>query len=168
MKIFIYKNIKTKIICKHFSFLGKSPLVETQQILKLIRDEKTNFNNLKIVDCTVFKQITEINEENIPNSIYINALDLTDNKITKNIDLSDEIEVKNPFAIPSNEEFSKITKKFNLKKSDTIIFYDRLGVYIAQGYGLFLKFLDLKMSTCSMEDLKSGKAKSFLLIRNSK
>lgn len=148
----IYRNSK-----KYF-FLGRSPVIETSTLFKYITDEKTNMNNLKIVDCTLLNslnnQSSEIEAqsqliyftEKIPNSFYINPMDLSENKsipqITKE-DLS-EVEIINPYNIPSDEEFSQKMKHFNIKKSDVVICYDREGIYTSARLWFIFKLFGIK------------------------
>jgi thiosulfate/3-mercaptopyruvate sulfurtransferase len=143
---------------KKYFFLGRSPVIETNTLFKYITDEKTNMNNVKIIDCTLLNSLniqnSEINNElpltdfteKIPNSIYINPMDLSENKsipkITK--ESLSEVEVMNPYNMPSNEEFSRKMKNFEIKKSDNIICYDRNGIYTSARLWFIFKLFGMK------------------------
>lgn len=130
-EIKIYK----KFFIKKFSDKIKSPLIETSELRGII-----NNNNVKIIDTSLYEKIDEkevllkskFENERIPNSIYISLKEFSD--------------VKNevPFKMPSDKDFSNTMLKYNIKKEDKVVCYDRHGIYTSARLWYTLKISGMK------------------------
>jgi thiosulfate/3-mercaptopyruvate sulfurtransferase len=143
-----FKNAEFLYIYKKNFFIGKSPLIETEALYKIMTDPKTNLEKIKLIDCS----ITYENEESIQNldclpcSIYINPLDISQSRKVKKItkEIIEKNLDKNPFDLPSEAIFSDLMKNYDLKRSDTIICYSRDGILCSARLWLVLKLFSLK------------------------
>ena len=86
---FFVNFIKRKI------FLGKSPVLETSYLNKLLKESES----IKIIDSSFYLSEKDKNEQQIPNSIYINPFDLSENKYLLNLDYN--------ISSPDKENFIK-------------------------------------------------------------
>lgn len=150
---------------KKYLFLGKKPVIETTSLASLLKNDRSR-SNIKIIDSSLYidsdtDDKSSINsdylKESIPQSIFINPftfenspkLRLDFSKLEDSIDKGefDEItKIKHPYPIAGNEEFSAKMKTLDIKKSDSLIIYDKSeeGIYSSARLWFMFKLFGLK------------------------
>jgi thiosulfate/3-mercaptopyruvate sulfurtransferase len=120
----IFKKLSQSKIIYNKTYFKIENLIETKELAELIKDSNA-LKKLRILDCSWFLSTDPRNAkelfktERIPYSQYFDIDEIAD----KSIDL--------PHMLPDDSTFISHMKKMDIRKSDNIICYDRMGMFSA-------------------------------------
>jgi thiosulfate/3-mercaptopyruvate sulfurtransferase len=104
---------------KNYSRISKPSIISSAELIQEIKINQNTNKSLKIIECSLKDQFPENEiQECIPNSVYLNLHDISDN--IENVPLK--------FS-RDDQKVIKIMQKFDIGVDDSIICYDREGVY---------------------------------------